>query len=1073
MAILISKVAALANGVVQQMNLLDAQAILQATAIEAKGVTLLDANGQNPSLLNQAILSNLIVLQGTVEQAGSAAKMAADAEANAKTYADGLAPNYDAAGSAVAAEGRANSYADSAANTAVSTAGAYTDGQIMALEQRSNDYADAAVAALDPLPDFQDGLVFQAGGLITQRSYFAVTSDTTLDSMFSIQSPYNNFVVQSGSQLIWCKEDGTHLYIKTMPLSGASKGVLSDLAMIPDVWCGGASISPSGELIVVVTNRSDNKVGLVKVSSVGQLTLIAQFADSLYWNMVEGQKGITFSGDNLYMLVESGTGKHVAKCSLSGSNQSFSLLQIDASLTSDWINGSLLLPTRSGRFFFAAGGIGMCEISNLDTAPAVTLFDVDILNTVGSVQSLVDVGGFPAIYATSSFMGETIHTVHEYSGTAYVAKELKWSMSGEPPAAPGAPSAPEPGYDCQTTVVYANGSFYMSKCASGDFRSFDGIRKLNFNSGINKYEAVEVIVDSGALQKKPLLTDDFSSEAMSCSIKRSSEWRVTSDVQAQVEANLKVLAADGTITSSISGVKVSESSLTGSHIQENSVAQSKIVNLANDLASLQSQIDNAPSSLEWQDSVLSKLNLISDLPASPVDGDRHLVLEDNKIYTRKSGAWESVLPTTGTFVSVDNETVGVYHFGGSSWTLKIWENPAMGSAMELTGSGAGVINVKTGGIQGSMIATNAVDETKILSTVFGNGITKPVTAGPSWSSISQAQDNQNQAFAGYRYAQKLTIQQSGSIQSIDIVTSHASVSDVLTVELWLSSKFGTSLTTLIGSTTATGSVTNHHFQFASPVSVSSGAYIILTVKSSANFRFYTYALPVLTGFNGGFATYDPGATSSPSATSATSALKMSYNYVDSHGKITVVAADSSISVTSSGIAVGTITDSNITDESIAMAKIAGLSGTIDSIGQVLNQKKFISEAIGNASASIGEAKIVMPTSTGIIEAKADSLNNCKACAGVSVMQYTLNQEVKAFLAGSLTMVYAQSGVSIAIGDIVYLSDVESGRCTNVAPTAAGSVVVELGVATAGTGEPGAITQIVFNPRLVYVIAPAG
>lgn len=47
-------------------------------------------------------------LAGNYDAAGSAAT----AETNAKAYADGLAVNYDAAGSAAAAESNANSYTD-------------------------------------------------------------------------------------------------------------------------------------------------------------------------------------------------------------------------------------------------------------------------------------------------------------------------------------------------------------------------------------------------------------------------------------------------------------------------------------------------------------------------------------------------------------------------------------------------------------------------------------------------------------------------------------------------------------------------------------------------------------------------------------------------------------------------------------------------------------------------------------------------------------------------------------------------------------------------------------------------
>jgi hypothetical protein len=69
---------------------------------------------------------------------------ATTAQNNAEDYADGLASNYDPAGSAATAQQNAEDYADQAELDAVSTANSYTDGRETAITTAYQTYADQA-----------------------------------------------------------------------------------------------------------------------------------------------------------------------------------------------------------------------------------------------------------------------------------------------------------------------------------------------------------------------------------------------------------------------------------------------------------------------------------------------------------------------------------------------------------------------------------------------------------------------------------------------------------------------------------------------------------------------------------------------------------------------------------------------------------------------------------------------------------------------------------------------------------------------------------------------------------------
>jgi Protein of unknown function (DUF2793) len=90
-------------------------------------------------------------------------------------------------------------------------------------------------------------------------------------------------------------------------------------------------------------------------------------------------------------------------------------------------------------------------------------------------------------------------------------------------------------------------------------------------------------------------------------------------------------------------------------------------------------IASSGASAEWWDSADSKL---ATPPGSPTLGDRHLIIatatgvwagKENQVAEWDGSAWTYQIPTTGTYISVDTDTGGLYYYGGASWTFKEFE----------------------------------------------------------------------------------------------------------------------------------------------------------------------------------------------------------------------------------------------------------------------------------------------------------------------------------------------------------------------------------------------------------------
>lgn len=102
---------------------------------------------------------------------------------------------------------------------------------------------------------------------------------------------------------------------------------------------------------------------------------------------------------------------------------------------------------------------------------------------------------------------------------------------------------------------------------------------------------------------------------------------------------------------------------------------------------IESLISASVNVIEWQDSALSYIADNTAAPPTEVSGDRYVLSHDGgapnaawdgasagDIVEFNGTTWDAITPTTGMFIGVDDDTTGVYYWGGSSWGLQLWEN---------------------------------------------------------------------------------------------------------------------------------------------------------------------------------------------------------------------------------------------------------------------------------------------------------------------------------------------------------------------------------------------------------------
>jgi hypothetical protein len=195
----------------------------------------------------------------------------------------------------------------------------------------------------------------------------------------------------------------------------------------------------------------------------------------------------------------------------------------------------------------------------------------------------------------------------------------------------------------------------------------------------------------------------------------------------------------------------------------------KLTNLANGTASgdavNKSQLDALSSiieNFEWQPSALDYIIDNTLAPPTEVSGDRYLLSHDGGTpHTDYDGAdagdivefngsvWVETNPTVGMMISIDDETTSLRQYSGSAWGQKYFESTTASTGLVKVGfdvrldsssAGAGLgfsagvlsvnvddstieintdtLRVKDAGITLAKLASDSVDENKVVSTSF-------------------------------------------------------------------------------------------------------------------------------------------------------------------------------------------------------------------------------------------------------------------------------------------------------------------------------------------------------------------
>lgn len=216
--------------------------------------------------------------------------------------------------------------------------------------------------------------------------------------------------------------------------------------------------------------------------------------------------------------------------------------------------------------------------------------------------------------------------------------------------------------------------------------------------------------------------------------------------------------ASNTITMDFSSIRVGADNLeiaqggsgAGSYLNFGSKALRSSHVAADDLdlvnkVTLENAIASVVSGVEWQDSVLSRLDTP---PASPSVGDRYLVIatatgdwtgKEDQIAEYTGSGWDYTIPTTGMAVLIDNEPTVQVIYGSTSWGDKYFEsttasgflfkdgfdiqlkNLANGKIILGNESGVATEVEITGDVTISNLGVTAIGDSKVVEAKIANG----------------------------------------------------------------------------------------------------------------------------------------------------------------------------------------------------------------------------------------------------------------------------------------------------------------------------------------------------------------
>ncbi len=179
---------------------------------------------------------------------GYADGVALTAENNAKSYADSLATNYDAAGAAATAESNANSYTDTAVSNLVDGAPALLD-TLNELAAAINDDASFSATLATQIGNKQNALT--AGTGITISSDTISVTSNTYDAYGAAATAQSN------------AEDYADGLASNYEPAGAVSSAISALTLLKKYTATNSSITPSGGVATWTISAETHGIGSV------------------------------------------------------------------------------------------------------------------------------------------------------------------------------------------------------------------------------------------------------------------------------------------------------------------------------------------------------------------------------------------------------------------------------------------------------------------------------------------------------------------------------------------------------------------------------------------------------------------------------------------------------------------------------------------------------------------------------------------------------------------------------------------------------------------------------------------
>lgn len=147
-------------------------------------------------------------------------------------------------------------------------------------------------------------------------------------------------------------------------------------------------------------------------------------------------------------------------------------------------------------------------------------------------------------------------------------------------------------------------------------------------------------------------------------------------------------------------------------------------------SAIQTQIDNLTSTInnfEWQPSALDYIVDNTAVPPTEVSGDRYVLSHDGgapnaawdgasagDIVEFNGTSWIATTPTAGTFIAVDDDSSGLYLWGGSSYSFKNFEATTASNGLTKVGFDVQLHSSAAGdglGFSAGVLAVNVDDST--------------------------------------------------------------------------------------------------------------------------------------------------------------------------------------------------------------------------------------------------------------------------------------------------------------------------------------------------------------------------